>query len=159
MTTKAKHTDAQYREFQIEEYTIDREPYYLPVGDEIEVFTAAYAQKIPLLFKGPTGCGKTRFVEYMAWKLGRPMATMRKKGERGGGEDGHGVVVTRTIPAQSRGTLATSVVPSIGKTCAGLLSIETVVDSVKSRLPASTAPTGQPRPFDMSSHTVSICAA
>lgn len=47
------------------------EPFYLPVGDEVEVFRAAYARRIPVLLKGPTGCGKTRFVEYMAWLLGR----------------------------------------------------------------------------------------
>ncbi len=41
-------------------------PYYLPIGDEVEVFTAAYAKRLPVLLKGPTGCGKTRFVEYMA---------------------------------------------------------------------------------------------
>jgi len=44
-------------------------PYYLPLGDEVEVFEAAFRQKLPVLLKGPTGCGKTRFVEYMAWKL------------------------------------------------------------------------------------------
>ena len=44
-------------------------PYYLPIGDEIEVFEAAYRQSLPVLLKGPTGCGKTRFVEHMTWKL------------------------------------------------------------------------------------------
>ncbi|MEO5898963.1 MAG: CbbQ/NirQ/NorQ/GpvN family protein [Ilumatobacteraceae bacterium] len=44
-------------------------PWYLPVGDEIEVFEAAYAARLPVLLKGPTGCGKTRFVEHMAWRL------------------------------------------------------------------------------------------
>ena len=44
-------------------------PYYLPIGDEVEVFTAAYAKRLPVLLKGPTGCGKTRFVEYMASQL------------------------------------------------------------------------------------------
>ena len=44
-------------------------PYYLPVGDEVEIFTAAYACRLPVLLKGPTGCGKTRFVEYMACTL------------------------------------------------------------------------------------------
>ena len=58
-----------YREYLIEEYGIEEEPYYLPIGDEIELFEAAYAQKLPILFKGPTGCGKTRFIEYMAWRL------------------------------------------------------------------------------------------
>ncbi len=45
------------------------EPWYLPVGDEVEVFEAAYAARLPVLLKGPTGCGKTRFVEHMAWRL------------------------------------------------------------------------------------------
>lgn len=47
-------------------------PYYLPVGDEVEIFTAAYACRLPILLKGPTGCGKTRFVEYMADTLRGP---------------------------------------------------------------------------------------
>jgi nitric oxide reductase NorQ protein len=47
------------------------EPYYLPLGDEIDVFRAAYEARLPVLLKGPTGCGKTRFVEHMAWRLYR----------------------------------------------------------------------------------------
>ena len=70
-----------YRSYQIEEYTVDEEPFYLPINDEVEVFTAAYEQKIPVLLKGPTGCGKTRFVEYMAWKIGRPVTTVGKAGD------------------------------------------------------------------------------
>ena len=49
-------------------------PWYLPVGDEVEVFEAAYAARLPVLLKGPTGCGKTRFVEHMAWRLHRGSA-------------------------------------------------------------------------------------
>jgi nitric oxide reductase NorQ protein len=45
------------------------EPFYLPVRDEVELFSAAYEQRIPVLLKGPTGSGKTRFVEHMAWRL------------------------------------------------------------------------------------------
>ena len=45
------------------------EPYYLPLADEVEAFGAAYASRLPVLLKGPTGCGKTRFVEYMTWRL------------------------------------------------------------------------------------------
>ncbi|WP_375490553.1 CbbQ/NirQ/NorQ/GpvN family protein [uncultured Jatrophihabitans sp.] len=45
------------------------QPYYVPVGDEVEIFRAAYDQRIPVLLKGPTGCGKTRFCEYMAWQI------------------------------------------------------------------------------------------
>lgn len=59
-----------------EEYFISEEPYYQPVGEEIPVFEAAYAQGLPILLKGPTGCGKTRFMEHMAWKLKRPLITV-----------------------------------------------------------------------------------
>lgn len=52
-------------------YGLDTEPYYLPVSDEVEVFMAAYHQRLPVLLKGPTGCGKTRFVEYMAHRIYR----------------------------------------------------------------------------------------
>ena len=50
------------------------EPYYLPLADEIELFQAAYDARLPVLLKGPTGCGKTRFVEHMAWRLYRQQA-------------------------------------------------------------------------------------
>ncbi len=65
--------------YLIEEYFIKNEPFYLPQGDDVQVFEAAYAQKIPVLLKGPTGCGKTRFVEYMAYKLGRALTVLRPK--------------------------------------------------------------------------------
>ena len=45
------------------------EPYYLPLADEVAEFEAAYAGRLPVLLKGPTGCGKTRFVEHMTWRL------------------------------------------------------------------------------------------
>ena len=48
---------------------IEEEPYYLPLGDEVEVFRAAYDSRLPVLLKGPTGCGKTRFIEHMTWQL------------------------------------------------------------------------------------------
>ena len=69
--------EPEYKEYAIEEFLVRSEPYYRPVGDELELFSAAYNQHIPVLLKGPTGCGKTRFVEYMAWKLGRPMTVIR----------------------------------------------------------------------------------
>ena len=50
-------------------YTLEEEPYYLPLADEVEVFLAAYEQRLPVLLKGPTGCGKTRFVEYMTHRI------------------------------------------------------------------------------------------
>jgi nitric oxide reductase NorQ protein len=55
---------------------IEKEPYYERVGDEIALFEAAYASQIPVLLKGPTGCGKTRFIEYMAWRVKRPLVTV-----------------------------------------------------------------------------------
>lgn len=51
-------------------------PFYNPVGDECDVFDMAYNNNLPILLKGPTGCGKTRFVSYMAAKLGRPLYTV-----------------------------------------------------------------------------------
>src|ERR1044072_5062008 len=60
----------------IEKYSVAREPYYLAVGKEIELFEAAYKARLPVMLKGPTGCGKTRFIEYMAWRLSRPLITV-----------------------------------------------------------------------------------
>jgi nitric oxide reductase NorQ protein len=61
---------------QVEKAFIEEEPYYLPVGNEVEVFTAAYKNRLPVMLKGPTGCGKTRFVQHMAYRLGRPLITV-----------------------------------------------------------------------------------
>src|SRR5690606_14170327 len=58
------------------DYRITEEPYYAPQGDEIAVFEAACDNRIPVLLKGPTGCGKTRFMEHMEWRLGRPLITV-----------------------------------------------------------------------------------
>ena len=51
-------------------------PFYLPRGNEVKVFEQCHANGLPVLLKGPTGCGKTRFVEFMAWRLGRPLVTV-----------------------------------------------------------------------------------
>lgn len=59
-----------------EEYYIESEPYYEAIGNEIAVFEAAYQNQLPVLLKGPTGCGKTRFMEHMAWRLKRPLITV-----------------------------------------------------------------------------------
>ena len=59
--------------YAVEEYVVHDEPYYLPISDEVELFETAYKNRIPVLLKGPTGAGKTRFVEYMAYRLGRPV--------------------------------------------------------------------------------------
>jgi nitric oxide reductase NorQ protein len=66
-----------YRQYAIEEYVLTEEPFYLPVGDEVELLTAAFHENIPVLLKGPTGCGKTRFIEYMAHRLGRPLTIIK----------------------------------------------------------------------------------
>jgi len=59
-----------------EQAALTTEPYYVPLGNEVEVFEAAFHSKLPVLLKGPTGCGKTRFVEHMAWRLGRELITV-----------------------------------------------------------------------------------
>ncbi|MGO9700044.1 MAG: CbbQ/NirQ/NorQ/GpvN family protein [Xanthobacteraceae bacterium] len=60
----------------LEAYRIRTEPYYLPVGAEVSLFEAAYASRLPVMLKGPTGSGKTRFIEHMAWRLERPLITV-----------------------------------------------------------------------------------
>ncbi|HEX7977251.1 MAG TPA: CbbQ/NirQ/NorQ/GpvN family protein [Gemmatimonadaceae bacterium] len=52
------------------------EPFYLPVGDEVGIFEECHRRKLAVMLKGPTGCGKTRFVEHMAWRLARPLVTV-----------------------------------------------------------------------------------
>ena len=90
MPKRARLVEGEYRQYAIEEYYALAEPFYLPIGDEVSLFTAAFEQQIPVLLKGPTGCGKTRFIEYMAWKLGRPL-TVIKDATDGGGEKTHGL--------------------------------------------------------------------
>ncbi len=58
------------------QYVIKKEPYYEAVGKEVSLYEAAYARRMPMMLKGPTGCGKSRFVEYMAHKLGKPLITV-----------------------------------------------------------------------------------
>lgn len=64
------------KEERIDEHRITQEPYYLQQGKEVAIAQAAYDTGMPLLLKGPTGCGKTRFMQYMAWKLNRPLVTV-----------------------------------------------------------------------------------
>ncbi|HEX6994460.1 MAG TPA: CbbQ/NirQ/NorQ/GpvN family protein [Gammaproteobacteria bacterium] len=51
-------------------------PFYLPIGDEVSIFAECHARGLAVMLKGPTGCGKTRLVEHMAWRLGRPLVTV-----------------------------------------------------------------------------------
>jgi nitric oxide reductase NorQ protein len=74
MTTTVTDTAVQAR--AIEKYRITREPYYLNIKDEAAIFETAYKSKLPVMLKGPTGCGKTRFVEAMAYRLGLPLITV-----------------------------------------------------------------------------------
>ena len=62
--------------FDISQYRINEEPFYQPQGNEVELYQAAYAVRLPVMLKGPTGCGKSRFVEHMAWKLNKPLITV-----------------------------------------------------------------------------------
>ncbi len=57
-------------------FVVHDEPFYLPVSNEVDLFEAAYKSRLPAMLKGPTGCGKTRFVEHMAWRLKRPLITV-----------------------------------------------------------------------------------
>jgi nitric oxide reductase NorQ protein len=58
------------------QWLVGAEPFYQPQGNEVALFDAAHAARLPVMLKGPTGCGKSRFVEYMAWKLGKPLITV-----------------------------------------------------------------------------------
>ncbi len=70
--TTAEQTQS-FHQIAVEDFRITEEPFYLPIGDEVELFEAAYEQRVPVLLKGPTGVGKTRFIEYMSWRLHQPV--------------------------------------------------------------------------------------
>ena len=76
MQAEEAHPLKVSKEKAIEDYHITCEPFYLPIGEEVQVFETAYQLKLPVMLKGPTGCGKTRFLEYMAWKLSLPLVTI-----------------------------------------------------------------------------------
>ena len=60
----------------ISQYLVPEEPFYQPQANEVDLYTAAYAARLPVMVKGPTGCGKSRFIEHMAWRLGKPLITV-----------------------------------------------------------------------------------
>ena len=60
----------------IEQFRVRRKPNYIPQGDEANIFRVAHKTRIPLIIKGPTGCGKTRFIEHMAHELSLPLITV-----------------------------------------------------------------------------------
>lgn len=57
-------------------FRIVQQPYYRPTAGELGLFEMAHGLHLPMMLKGPTGCGKSRFVEHMAWHLGRPLITV-----------------------------------------------------------------------------------
>ena len=59
-----------------DQYKVHKEPFYQQQSNEVALYEAAYAARLPVMIKGPTGCGKSRFVEYMAWKLNKPLITV-----------------------------------------------------------------------------------
>lgn len=69
MTDRVHVAAAPWQARSVEEYRVEGEPFYIPVADEVELFLAAFAERNPVLLKGPTGCGKTRFLEHMSWRL------------------------------------------------------------------------------------------
>jgi nitric oxide reductase NorQ protein len=76
-TTMSKtSTAAKSEPTDVSQYLVTQEPYYRPVSNEVELYEAAYSVRMPVMLKGPTGCGKSRFVEYMAWKLKKPLITV-----------------------------------------------------------------------------------
>ena len=79
-------TQQTYQRHSIEEFIVEKEPFYLPVSDEIDIFEAAHAEKVPILLKGPTGTGKTRFVEYMSWRINQTRA-----------QDGDGIAASSLV--------------------------------------------------------------
>ncbi len=75
--TKPEQT---FKQLAVEEFRLTEEPFYLPISDEIQLFEQAYERQIPVLLKGPTGAGKTRFVEYMSWRLHEHLGNKNEEG-------------------------------------------------------------------------------
>jgi nitric oxide reductase NorQ protein len=90
-------TNQEAAQYRIEEYVVKDQPFYVPTSDEVEIFEAAYRQRVPVLLKGPTGTGKTRFVEYMAWKLGQPLSIVNDGGKAANNGGSSGAVPLITV--------------------------------------------------------------
>ena len=67
----------------IEQSSLVKEPFYIAQGNEKKIFEAAYRKQLPVLLKGPTGCGKSRFVEHMAFTLQQPVTTISRDRDTG----------------------------------------------------------------------------
>lgn len=72
----AKKKNAEYT---LESYCIKEEPFYVPTGNEVDIFKIAYKKQLPVMLVGPTGCGKNRFIDYMAWELGKDVTKVAGK--------------------------------------------------------------------------------
>ena len=96
----------------VEEYAVREEPFYLPIGDEVELFQTAYEQRIPVLFKGPTGCGKTRFVDTQCTSRWTPVSEdawrLSPRTNRRAPLPGAGFRTSFTTMSPSRWTCATT---------------------------------------------------
>ncbi|MSP39781.1 MAG: CbbQ/NirQ/NorQ/GpvN family protein [Deltaproteobacteria bacterium] len=90
-------TKPEAPQYRIEEYIVKEQPFYVPSSDEVEIFQAAYRQHVPVLLKGPTGTGKTRFVEYMAWKLGQPLSIVKDGAKAANNGSANGAVPLVTV--------------------------------------------------------------
>jgi len=72
----AGNPETPIEQYDAAQYLIEDEPYYRTVSDELPLYEAAYEARMPVMLKGPTGCGKSRFVEHIAWKLKKPLITV-----------------------------------------------------------------------------------
>ena len=78
MSTPLKHARPVERSISVARTA---QPYYVSSGDDVRIFEHCHRTQLAVLLKGPTGCGKTRFVEYMAWRLGRPLISIACHGD------------------------------------------------------------------------------
>jgi len=115
----------QARVLKPESHLIEKEPYYERVGDEVALFEAAYSSQLPVLLKGPTGCGKTRFMEYMAWKLKRPLITVSCHDDLTAADLVGRYLITNNETVWVDGPLAKAV------RCAGICYLDEVVEARK----------------------------
>lgn len=124
-TIVSKVASPRARTRKPESNLIDREPYYERVGDEVALFEAAYASQLPVLLKGPTGCGKTRFMEYMAWKLKRPLITVSCHDDLTAADLVGRYLITNNETVWVDGPLATAV------RCGGICYLDEIVEARK----------------------------
>ena len=104
---------------------IVQQPYYEAVGPEVELFEAAFATQLPALLKGPTGCGKTRFMEYMAWRLKRPLITVSCHDDLTAADLVGRYLITNNETAWIDGPLAQAV------RCGGICYLDEIVEARK----------------------------